>query len=196
MPEEELGKKIRAAISLPDTLPSMRRYFVSAIFDATFVMLGIIIGSALSSDPQHNIIITTLVTSAFALAISTAASVYEAESLEQGRRISQIGRAMLSSVEDTGIGRASRYSIILIAVVISIAPLIAGAIMVAPFLFLPIGEVVLAAEVAIALSILLMFITGFIMGKTAMKNPWLKGIRMAVIGVVAFILCYFIGGAV
>lgn len=191
-----MGKMIRAAISLPDTLPSLRRYFVNSIFDATFVMLGIIIGSALSSDPQHNIIITTLITSAFALAISTGSSVYEAESLEQGRRMSEIGRAMLSRVEDTSIGRASRTSIILIALINSIAPLTAGAITVAPFLLLPKGEVVLAAEVAISFSILLMFITGFFMGRTAMKNPWVKGIRMAAIGLAAFAICYVIGGAV
>jgi len=196
MADEGLGKKIRAATSLPDTLPSMRRYFVNSIFDATFVMLGIIIGSALSSDPNHSVIITTLITSAFALAISTGASVYEAEGLEQGRRMSEIGRAMLSSVEDTNIGRASRTSIILIAFVNSLAPLLAGAITVAPFLLLPIGEVVFAAEIAISLAILLMFVTGFFMGRTAMKNPWVKGFRMALIGLAAFVICYFIGGAV
>ena len=159
-------------------------------------MLGIIIGSALSSDPQYNIIITTLITSAIALAISTGSSVYEAESLEQGRRMSEIGRAMLSRMEDTSIGRASRTSIILIALVNSIAPLTAGAISVAPFLLLPKSEVVLAAEIAISFSILLMFVTGFFMGRTAMKNPWLKGTRMAVIGIAAFAICYIIGGVV
>lgn len=191
-----IRKRLQAALELPDTLPSMRRYFVNTIFDATFVMLGIIIGSALSSNPQHDIIITTLITSAIALAISTGSSVYEAESSEQSRRMGEIGRAMLTSVEDTDIGRSSKLSVILIASVNSIAPLLAGAITVIPFMVLPEDQVVTAAEISIALSISMMFVTGFIMGRTSDKNPWIKGTRMALIGLAAFVICYLIGGAV
>jgi predicted membrane protein (TIGR00267 family) len=196
MAKKSLTKRIKAALALPDTLPSMRRYFVNTIFDATFVMLGVIIGSALSSDPRHNIIITTLVTSAFALAISTGSSVYEAENLEQSRRMSEIGRAMLTNVEDTDLGRASRTSIVLIALINSMAPLVAGIVTVTPFLLLSITDVILAAEISISLAILMMFITGFFMGRASGKNPWIKGARMAVIGLAAFVVCYFIGGVV
>lgn len=196
MVRARIAKGVKAALSLPDTLPSMRRYFVNTMFDATFVMLGVIIGSALSSDPRHSIIITTLVTSAFALAISTGSSVYEAESLEQHRRMTQIGRAMLTSMVDTDLGRASRTSIVLIALVNSFAPLLAGLVTVTPFILLSIKDVVLAAEISITLAIGMMFVTGFIMGRTSGKNPWLKGARMAIIGLGAFAICYLIGGAV
>ncbi|OPY34069.1 MAG: VIT family protein [Methanomassiliicoccales archaeon PtaU1.Bin124] len=196
MAEEGIGKKIRAALSQPDTLPSMRRYFVNTMFDATFVMLGVIIGSALSSDPRHAIIITTMLTSTVSLAISTGTSVYEAESLEQSRRMNEIGRAMLTNVEDTDIGRASRTSILLIAAINMMAPLMTGLVLITPFLFISIEQVVMAAEIAIGLAITMMFITGFIMGRTSGKNPFVKGARMAVIGIAAFVICYLIGGAV
>lgn len=196
MDDAGLGERVRDAISLPETLPSMRRYFINTVFDATFVMLGVIIGSALSPNPQHNVIITTLITSAIALAISTGSSVYEAETLEQSRRMNEIGRAMLSRVQDTNIGRSSRTSVLLIAFVNSLAPLMAGIIAVTPFLVLPGDEIVLAAEIALALAISMMFVTGFFMGRGSDKNPWFKGARMAIIGIAAFIVCYFIGGVV
>jgi predicted membrane protein (TIGR00267 family) len=196
MDDGGLGKRVRDAISLPETLPSMRRYFINTVFDATFVMLGVIIGSALSSNPQHDVIITTLITSAIALAISTGSSVYEAETHEQSRRMNEIGKAMLSRVEDTNIGRSYRTSVLLISFANSLAPLFAGVIAVTPFLLLPKGEIVLAAEIALTMAISMMFITGFFMARGSDKNPWLKGARMALIGIAAFVVCYLIGGVV
>lgn len=195
MVKGRLKRKIRAALDMPETLPSMRRYFVNTMFDATFVMLGVIIGSALSPDPRLDVIITTLVTSAVALSISTGTSVYEAETLEQTRRLDEIGRAMLTSVDDTQIGRASRISINLIALINSLAPIVAGVITVIPFLMLG-SEIVLAAEISVILAISMLFMTGFLMGRTGKKNPLLKGARMASIGIVAFAICYFISGAI
>lgn len=181
---------------MPETLPSMRRYFVNTMFDATFVMLGIIIGSALSSEPRLEIIITTLVTSAIALSISTGTSVYEAETLEQRRRIEEIGRAMLTPVRDTSIGRTSKMSINLISMVNSMAPLVAGAVTITPFLLISEKDIDLAAEVSVVLAITMLFLTGYFMGRSSKGNPLLKGARMAVIGLAAFAICYIIGGAV
>jgi predicted membrane protein (TIGR00267 family) len=183
-------------MSLPDTGPSLRRYFVNTMFDATFVILGIIIGSALSLHASRELVITTIITSSVALAISTGSSVYEAERLEQTRRLDEISRAMLTRVDETDLGKSSRASIILIAIVNSLAPLLAGALTILPFLLLPADSITYAAEISIALVIVVLFITGWIMGRISDRNPWIKGARMAVIGLVAFIICYLIGGAV
>ncbi len=82
-------------MSLPETGPALRRYFVNTMFDSTFAVLGIIIGSALTADADQGLVIATIITSCVALAISTGSSVYEAETLEQSRRMDEIGRAML-----------------------------------------------------------------------------------------------------
>ena len=181
---------------MPETRPALRRYFVNTIFDTTFVILGVIIGSALSPHPNLDVVKTTIITSAVALAISTGSSVYEAESLEQSRRLDEISRAMLSSVDETDLGKASRASIIIIALVNSMAPLLAGAVTLAPFLILPGNDIIYAAEVSITLAISILFVTGYFMGRMANKNPWIKGARMALIGLIAFGICYLIGGAV
>ncbi|HEY3420597.1 MAG TPA: VIT1/CCC1 transporter family protein [Methanomassiliicoccales archaeon] len=181
---------------MPETRPALRRYFVNTIFDTTFVILGVIIGSALSPHPNIDVVKTTIITSAVALAISTGSSVYEAESLEQSRRLDEISRAMLSSVDETDLGRTSRASIILISLVNSLAPLLAGGVTLVPFLVLPASDIVYAAELSITLAISMLFITGYFMGRIANKNPWIKGTRMAVIGLIAFGICYLIGATV
>jgi VIT1/CCC1 family predicted Fe2+/Mn2+ transporter len=76
------------------------------------------------------------------------------------------------------------------------APLLAGTVTLSPFLILPGDDIVYAAEVSITLAISILFITGYFMGRMANKNPWIKGGRMALIGLIAFGICYLIGGAV
>lgn len=186
----------KEAMSLPETGPALRRYFVNTMFDSTFAVLGIIIGSALAFDADKSLVIATIITSCVALAISTGTSVYEAETLEQSRRMDEIGRAMLRSVGETSLGKASKASAAIIALVNSVAPLMTGAIIVSPFVLLNEGTLVLAAEVAVVLAISLLFVTGFVMGRLSEKNPWWKGLRMSLVGLAAFVVCYLIGGAV
>lgn len=186
----------KEAMSLPETGPALRRYFVNTMFDSTFAVLGIIIGSALTADADKGLVIATIITSCVALAISTGSSVYEGETLEQSRRMDEIGRAMLRPVEETNLGKASKASAAIIALSNSLAPLMTGAIIVSPFLLLGEETIIVAAEVAIILALVLLFITGFIMGKLSERNPWWKGLRMALVGVAAFFVCYMIGGLV
>jgi len=190
------GSWFNEAMSLPETGPALRRYFVNTMFDSTFAVLGIIIGSALTADADPSLVIATIITSCVALAISTGSSVYEAETLEQSRRMDEIGRAMLRPVGETNLGKASKASAAIIALSNSLAPLMSGAIIVSPFLLLGEETIVGAAEVAIVLAIVLLFITGFIMGKLSERNPWWKGLRMSLGGLAAFVVCYMIGGAV
>jgi len=58
-------------MNMPETGPALRRYFVNTIFDSTFVILGVIIGSAFSPDPSYSLVIAIVLTSSFALGIST-----------------------------------------------------------------------------------------------------------------------------
>lgn len=192
---EGFRAKIRTAMSTPDIMPAMRRYFVNTVFDATFVMLGIVIGSAFTNESKLIVIVTTILTSAVALSISTGSSVFEAENMEQGRRIDRIGRAMLSSMEETDIGRVSRVGTSLVAFFNSLAPLLVGGIIIIPFIVLGADRVQEAAEIAIGLAIATLFVTGFFMGRIGNRNPWVRGARMAVIGVAAFVICFLIGGA-
>ncbi len=196
MVASKITSRIEAALSLPETWPSIRRYFVNTMFDSIFVMLGIIIAGAFNDTPHLSVVIATILSSAVALGISTGISVFEAENLEQGRRIDEIEKAMLRSMEETHIGRSSRSSIYLIALVNFMAPIIAGTVMLAPFLIFSAIDIRTAAWTAVGLAITLLGLTGYFMGRAGKRNPWVQAVRMGLVGVGAFIICFYIESAV
>jgi predicted membrane protein (TIGR00267 family) len=177
---------------MPETGPALRRYFVNTVFDSTFVIMGVIIGSAFSGIGSRDVVIGIILTSSVALGISTGVSVYEAETLEQERRIREIERAMLSSMRDTDIKSASRVSILFISLVNFSAPLITCAITLTPFLLLSSESLEVMAYIGLALALCILFVTGAVMGKMGQHNPLIKGARMAVIGFLAFLICFWI----
>ena len=181
-----LGKKIRAVLDEPETGPTLRRFFVNTMFDSTFVILGILIASAFSSEPSLRTVIVTIVTSSVALGISTGISVMEAETMEQSIKMREMERAMLTSLEDTHLHRISRYTIFLVAAVNFCAPIIAGSVTLSPFLL---GEsnIQLAAYISLGLAITILSWSGGD-GPRGEAKPLGQGSRMAVAGVGAFIL--------
>lgn len=184
--------RIREVWAEPGTGPAMRRFFVNTIFDSTFVILGILIASAFSSQPDERLVIVTIITSSVALGISTGVSVFEAETMEQAIKMKEMERAMLTSLEDTHIERTSRLAIILIAIVNFIAPLVAGAITLTPFLVIGEAGIRTAAFISLGLAICILFVVGAVMGKSGGRNPLTQGARMAVAGLVAFLICFWI----
>lgn len=170
----------------------MRRFFVNTVFDSTFVALGVIIGSAFSAEPRLGVVITTILTSSLALGISTGVSVHEAESMEQSRRIERMERALLISLDDTEIRKLSRISLAIISITNFVAPIVVCAITILPFLLFPESQLRTASWIAVALAIGILFSTGAIMGKMGKRNPWARGIRMAIAGLAAFAICFWI----
>lgn len=187
-----LHLRILPALRTPETKSALRRYMVNTIFDSTFVILGVVIGSAFASHSDLEIVVGTILTSSVALAISTGVSVYEAESHEQENRVKRIESAMLRDLGGTEVGRRSSASASMIAVVNLSAPLIVCAVLVTPFLLLGAESMQLAGTVAIALAISMLFVVGAMLGRMSGRNPWVRGSRMAVIGFVAFLVCYLI----
>ena len=178
---------VRSALRMPETYPSMRRYFINTVFDSTFVVLGVIIGTALVTDPVDRMVVLTIITSCLALTMSTAVAVYEAERLEQRIRIMEIERAMLRKLDRSSIERTSQISVILIAGVNAFAPWLAATVTLLPIII--IGDMAIAAWVSIGAAICLLFLTGLMMGRLGKKkSPVLNGFRMAAIGVVVFLL--------
>ena len=184
--------KFRAVLDEPETGPTLRRFFVNTIFDSTFVILGILIAQAFSSEPSLRLVIVTIVTSSVALGISTGISVFEAETMEQAIKMKGMERAMLTSLEDTHLHRVSKLTILFISIVNFTAPVIAGSITLTPFLLVGEQDIRLAAYVSLGLAITILFVVGAVMGRAGDRNPLIQGARMAVAGVAAFLLCFWI----
>ena len=188
--------RIRSALRTPETAQTMRRFFTNTIFDSTFVVLGVVIGSAFSPEPRLSVVLATILTSSFALGISTGVSVYEAESMEQTRRIERMEKALLRSLEDTEIVEMSKMSLLLISFTNFMAPITVCAIALTPFLLLGETQVRTAAWVSVGVAIGILFTAGALLGRMGGRNPLVKGARMVFAGVIAFAICYWIGSLV
>lgn len=172
--------------------PALRRYMVNTIFDATFVILGVVIGLAFAPEPDFKLLIGTMLTSSVALAISTGVSVYEGESMEQRRKVEKLEEAMLVNLDDTEVERASGISKMAIASANFATPLLVCGIVITPFIILGEGNIRTAGSVAVLLALSMLFLTGAMLGRSDKHFAWLRGLRMGLIGLAAFAICYTI----
>ena len=177
-----------------DAGPIIRRFFINTLFDSTFMLLGIIVGAAFVADANIRIVIVTMVTSSLALSISTGVSVYEAESLEQERKITRLEMTMLTDLTDTVIDKTSK-SITRLAMVINfLTPILSCAITILPFVLvvLEILEIHIASWLSVAFALSILFGAGVYLGRIGKQNPWIKGLRMTAFGVIAFIIGFLL----
>mgnify|MGYP001054287422 CR=1 FL=1 len=177
-----------------DLGPALRRFFINTLFDSTFMLLGVIIGSAFSENPNLRAILATMVTSSLALGISTGVSVYEAESLEMDRKIADLERALFRKLDETTIAKSARAATAVISFINFLTPLTSCAVTASPFLIALLGtiEVSSAAWFSIALALGILFLAGTYLGRLGKKNAWMRGLRMLAFGVLAFIGGYWI----
>ncbi len=174
--------------------PIIRRFFINTLFDSTFMLLGIIVGSAFAADAGLRVIIVTMLTTSVALGISTGVSVYEAESLEQERRIADLEKALFTDLQDTNIQKTAKNTILLATIINFATPLFSCAVTVTPFIFAALGIIAIeiAGWVSVTLALGTLFGAGVYMGRIGKTNPYKKGARMVVFGVLAFAIGFLL----
>jgi len=176
----------------------IRRFFINTLFDSTFMLLGIIVGSAFTADANLRVIMVTMVTTSLALGISTGVSVYEAESLERERKISKLEKAMLTDLDDTAVDKELRSITILAMVINFLTPIFSCLVTILPFIFvvLQILELNFASWLSVASALSILFAAGVYLGRIGKKNPWLKGLRMIGFGIIAFVIGFLLDSLV
>jgi predicted membrane protein (TIGR00267 family) len=154
------------------------------------MLVGIIVGASFATEANLRVIIVTMVTTSLALGISTGVSVFEAESLEQERKISELERALFRGLSGTKIEKSSKSIIMLAALINFLTPPFSCAVTISPFVLaaLNIVEVDVASWISVTLAFIILFIAGVYMGRLGKKNPWIKGLRMVGFGLAAFII--------
>ena len=159
------------------------------------MLLGIIVGSAFAGAAAGlNIIILTMLTTSLALGISTGVSVYEAESLEQERKIADLEKALFTNLKDTSIQKTAKYTIIIATLINFATPLFSCAVTITPFILVAIGILPLdiAGWISVALALSTLFGAGVYMGRIGKTNPSKKGLRMVAFGVLAFAIGFLL----
>ena len=162
-------------------------YIINTLFDSIFTILGIVVGGAFSSVIDIRAIIGTMTIASISLGVSSGFSVYEAETIQEERRISKIEEALLTDLEDTVITEKSRLVTILSSILVFFTPLLTCIITLIPFILVHFGLIGPNRSIiyAVAIDMLLLFFTGIVFGG---ERRLLKGIRMTVLGGLVFLL--------
>jgi predicted membrane protein (TIGR00267 family) len=168
----------------------LRRYFAMNAFDGAMTSLGVVIGAYISSIVDPLSIIGVILVSGIAMAVSGFSGTYMAESAERSRDLDELESAMLTNLDNTIYGEASRFVAIFAAIVDGSAPFLASIPAVIPFYisylgFLPNG---FAFFVSIGACLLTLFSLGVFLGRVSNSNVLVSGGKMVIAGVAVAII--------
>jgi predicted membrane protein (TIGR00267 family) len=144
--------------------------------------------------PEIEVIIATMITISLGLGISSGVSVYQAESLEREREVHELEKAMLKSLEDTQITHSAKSITLIVAAVNLLTPFLICALYICPLAaaYAGIIGVKLAAYASITIALSTLMVAGIIVGRKGKENAVLKGIKMAALGGITFLIGYWI----
>jgi len=162
-------------------------YIINTLFDAIFTILGIVVGGAFGSIIDIRAIIGTILIASISLGVSSGFSVYEAESIQEEKRINKIEEALLTDLENTLITEESKVNTVLSAILVFFTPLLVCLITLVPFILVNLGLIGVNRSIfyAVIIDLLLIFLTGMVFGG---EKRLLKGLRMTILGGLVFII--------
>jgi predicted membrane protein (TIGR00267 family) len=192
-----LLKQAKFLLDITRTQDIMRRYFVVNGFDGALTMLGLIIGFLVSTPPANlSVIINVCLGAAIALGMSGLSSAYISESAERRRALGKLEQAMISDLQESAHGDATRWVPMLIALVNGLAPFIISLLILLP-LWLSVAGIALPVSplyAAIIVALLLIFLLGVFLGRVAGVS-WLRsGIKTLLVAVMTAVLIYLFVG--
>jgi predicted membrane protein (TIGR00267 family) len=187
-----LFNQARFLLDITRTRDIVRRYFVVNGFDGALTMLGLIIGFLISDSASLAVIINVCLGAAIALGMSGLSSAYISETAERRHALEKLERAMISDLEESAHGDATRWVPLLIALVNGLAPLIISLLILTPIwlAIAGIGLPVPPLYAAIFVALLLIFFLGVFLGRIAGVS-WLRsGVQTLLVAVVTAALIY------
>jgi predicted membrane protein (TIGR00267 family) len=168
----------------------LRRYFAMNAFDGSMTSLGVVIGAYITNILDPMSVIGVILVSGIAMAISGFSGTYMTESAERSRSLNELEDAMLTNLDNTIYGEASRFVAIFAAIVDGSAPFLASIPAMIPFYLSYIGLLPggLAFAVSIGASLLTLFLLGVFLGRVSDSNVLYSGVKMVIAGVAVALL--------
>ena len=191
-----LSQQIRFLLGITRSHDIARRYFVVNGFDGALTMLGLIIGFLVSAPADVSVIINVCLGAAIALGMSGVSSAYVSESAERRLALGKLEEAMISDLQDSAHGQASRWVPLLIALVNGAAPLLISLLILVP-LWLARAGVPLPWSplyLSILVALLLIFLLGVFLGRIARVSWWSSGLKTLLVALATAGLIMLIAG--
>ncbi len=167
-----------------------RRYFITNGFDGALTMLGLLTGFYSSGTVPVSVAISGCLGAAIALFVSGVSSAYLSESAERKKELKELEQAVLTDLEDSDYGRASRYVPVMVALVNGLSPLLISLVIISPLWFaqqgFPIYFPPLVTAIIIALAVI--FLLGVFLGQVS-RTFWLwSGLRSLAVALLTLMI--------
>jgi predicted membrane protein (TIGR00267 family) len=172
-----------------------RRYFAMNAFDGILTIIGVLMGNLTAGVDNPNVVVTTGLSTCIAMGISGLWGSYLTESAERKHDLEELGRSTLTDLNDTHIGKASRYAAIIISIVDGLSPFLAALLVLIPFFLhgmFPNIQMVYYTTLGVALATL--FALGVFLGNISKDNLIISGIKTVVAGIVSIIIGSLLNG--
>ena len=166
-----------------------RRYFAMNAFDGVLTIIGMLMGNMSAGISNAHIVVTTGLSTCVAMGISGLWGSYLTESAERKHDLDELSQCTLTDLNNSRIGKASRFAAIVVSVVDGVSPFLAALLVLIPFFFssmFPSIQHVYYASLGIAL--LTLFALGAFLGKISKENLLVSGIKTVIAGIASIII--------
>jgi predicted membrane protein (TIGR00267 family) len=171
-----------------------RRYFAMNAFDGALTMIGVLMGNYTAGVDSPQIVVSTGLATSVAMGISGLWGAYLTEAAERKREISEISEQVLVDLNDTRIGRASRFAVAIVAIVDGLSPALAALLILTPFLFAGFfNQIQWVYFTSLGMALVSLFGLGTFLGYVSRQNIFLYGLRTVIAGVISIAISFLLG---
>ena len=172
-----------------------RRYLAMNAFDGILTMIGVIMGSYLARVQDMSIVLYTGLATSMAMGVSGFWGAFMTESAERKHNMQELEQAMLVDLSNTKQARASRFAAVVVSLIDGLSPLLAGMVVMIPFLFSAlVGDAMVCYGIALGISLVMLFGLGVFLAKVAQENVIRSGVRMIMAGLLCVGLSFLLNG--
>jgi predicted membrane protein (TIGR00267 family) len=170
-----------------------RRYFITNGFDGALTMLGLLAGFYSRGTVPLPVAMSGCLGAAIALFMSGITSAYLSESAERKKELQELEQAVLTDLEDSDYGQASRYVPVMVALVNGLSPLLLSLVIISPLWLaqqsFPLNFPPILTAIIIALAVT--FLLGIFLGRVG-RTFWLwSGLRSLAVALLTLIIILF-----
>ncbi|UCF59649.1 MAG: VIT1/CCC1 transporter family protein [Anaerolineaceae bacterium] len=173
-----------------------RRYFAMNAFDGVLTIIGVLMGNFTAGVEDPRIVVTTGLATCVAMGISGLWGAYLTEAAERQRELLELEQDILTDLQDTTLGKASRAAVVIVALVDGLSPFLAALVVLTPF-FVPqlFPSLRWTYITAIALALITLFSLGAFLGHISRRNIAIYGFRTVIAGGISIVISLLLGGA-
>ncbi|NIR86209.1 hypothetical protein GWO13_01025 [Candidatus Bathyarchaeota archaeon] len=159
-------------------------------FDGATTVLGIVIGAYVAGVEKEFWVIWSGLGATIAMGFSGFAGAYMTEEAERTKKLNRLEKSMLKKLENSVVGKASRFAPLWAGVLDGGSPAVAAIACLAPFFLSSSGafSIDFAIQLSIAIALSVMFLLGVFLGKVSDRSMLLHGAKMLIVGLILTLL--------